>query len=309
MRRAALFLLLVCSAGARAAPNDLQLWRLGSPDNFTVCTVCNGTDNTLVPGDPSAQTRFARLTATLALAFAPAFEDAAQTTGQSGFELGFGTQVAYPRLSEQEWPSQGTLGTGAAPQALFLPTVTMRKGLGGSVELGAAVSLLAGSQTVGLSGQVRWAPIEGLYGLPDVALRAWVSHLIGAQEMSLSFGGADILVSKSFGLAGSVRLQPYAQYGMTLVDASTSAIDFNPGSEDPANPSADDRSFHRIAFWENRYHRLAAGVRMVAGPVLFGLEGGAAFGTNPVQHDGAPGGISTQFTRIWTASARLGLAF
>src|SRR6266851_1521851 len=68
MRRAALFLLLVCSAGARAAPNDLQLWRLGSPDNFTVCTVCNGTDNTLVPGDPSAQTRFARLTATLALA-------------------------------------------------------------------------------------------------------------------------------------------------------------------------------------------------------------------------------------------------
>jgi len=309
VRRAALVLLLLCSAGARAATNDFQLWRLGSPDGITVCTLCNGTDNVPVAGDPSAQVRFARLTAALALAFAPAFEDQAQTTGQAGFELGAGTQVAFPRLSEQEWPSEGTLGTGAPPQMLFLPTVTIRKGLGGSVELGAAVSLLAGSQTVGLSGQVRWAPIEGLYGLPDVALRAWASHLIGAQEMSLSFGGADILVSKSFGLAGSVRLQPYAQYGMTLVDASTTAIDFNPGSEDPANPSADDRSFHRIAFWENRYHRVAAGVRMVAGPVLFGLEGGAAFGTNPVQHDGAPGSISTQFTRIWTASARLGLAF
>jgi len=309
VRRAALVLLLLCSAGARAATNDFQLWRLGSPDGITVCTLCNGTDNVPVAGDPSAQVRFARLTAALALAFAPAFEDQAQTTGQAGFELGAGTQVAFPRLSEQEWPSEGTLGSGAPPQMLFLPTVTIRKGLGGSVELGAAVSLLAGSQTVGLSGQVRWAPIEGLYGLPDVALRAWASHLIGAQELSLSFGGADILVSKSFGLAGSVRLQPYAQYGMTLVDASTTAIDFNPGSEDPANPSADDRSFHRIAFWENRYHRVAAGVRMVAGPVLFGLEGGAAFGTNPVQHDGAPGSISTQFTRIWTASARLGLAF
>ncbi|HEX9573859.1 MAG TPA: hypothetical protein VF994_07160 [Myxococcales bacterium] len=309
MRRAALVFLLLCSAGARAATNDLQLFRLGSPDNITVCTICLGADNVVVPGDPSAQFRFARMTATLALAFAPAFEDQAQTTGQAGFEVGAGTKVAFPRLSEQEWPSQGTLGTGAPPQMLFLPTITVRKGLGGSVELGAAVSLLAGSQTVGLSGQVRWAALEGLYGLPDVALRAWASHLIGAQELNLSFGGADILVSKSFGVAGSVRLQPYAQYGITLVDASTGAIDFNPGAEDPANPSADDRSFHRIAFWENRYHRFAAGVRMVAGSVLFGLEGGMAFGTNPVQHDGSSGTISTQFTRVWTASARLGLAF
>jgi hypothetical protein len=96
---------------------------------------------------------------------------------------------------------------------------------------------------------------------------------------------------------------------MTLVDASTGPIDFNPAAEDPANPSADDRSFRRIAFWQNRYHRFAAGVRMVAGSVLFGLEGGMAFGTNPVQHDGASGTVPTQFTRVWAASARLGLAF
>src|SRR6266478_5035041 len=245
MRRAALFLLLVCSAGARAAPNDLQLWRLGSPDNFTVCTVCNGTDNTVVPGDPSAQTRFARLTATLALAFAPAFEDAAQTTGQSGFELGFGTQVAYPRLSEQEWPSEGTLATGAPPQALILPTVTVRKGLGGSIELG---------------------------------------------------------------VAGTFRLQPYAQYGLTMVDASTGAIDFNPSAENPGNPSADDASFHRLAFWENRYHRFVAGVRMVGGRWLIGVEGGMAMGSNPVQHDNSAS-AATQFSRLWTTSAHLGLTF
>ena len=88
MRRAALVFLLLCSAGARAATNDLQLWWLGSPDNITVCTICAGADNVAVPGDPSAQFRFARMTATLALAFAPAFEDQAQTTGQAGFEMG-----------------------------------------------------------------------------------------------------------------------------------------------------------------------------------------------------------------------------
>ena len=309
MRRTALVLSLLCSAGARAATNDLQLWRLGSPDAIRVCTLCNGTDDVSVAGDPSAQFRFARLTATLALAFAPAFEDQAQTTGQAGFELGGGVQVAFPKLAPQEWPSEGTLGTGSPPQALFLPTVALRKGLGGSVELGAAASWLYGSQTVALGGQVRWAPIEGLYGWPDVAIRAWATRLIGAQELNLTFGGADILVSKSFGVAGTMRLQPYAQYGMTLVDASSGTIDFSPGTESASDPSADDRSFHRIAFWENRYHRVVAGVRMITGSLLFGLEGGVAFGTNPVQHDSLPGGVSTQYTRVWSASARLGTAF
>ena len=309
MRRAALLLTVLSSAAASAATNDLQLWRLGSPDAIQVCTLCNGTDNVPVAGDPSAQFRFARLTATLALTLAPAFEEQAQTTGQAGFEIGVGTQVAYPKLSEQEWPSEGTLGTGAPPQALFVPTVSLRKGLGGSVELGAAVSLLAGSQMMALSGQLRWAALDGLYGLPDVALRAWATRLIGANELNLTFGGADILVSKSFGVSGSFRLQPYAQYGIALVEAATGQVDFSPGSENASNPSADDRSFHHIAFWENRYHRFVAGVRLITGAVLFGVEGGLAFGTNPVQHDAAPGGVANQFTRVWTTAARLGLAF
>ncbi len=309
MRRAALVLTLLWAAGGRAATNDLQLWRLGHPDTLFVCTLCDGSDSLPQPGDPSAQFRFARLTANLALAFAPSFEDQAQTTGQAGFEVGFTGQVAYPRMAPQEWPSEGTLASGPAPQVLFVPTVALRKGLGGSLELGAAVSLLAGSQTVGLSGQVRWAALEGLYGWPDVALRAWATHLVGAQELNLTFGGADVLVSKSFGVSGAMRLQPYAQYGMTLVEATSSAVDFSPGTEDARDPSADDRSFHRIAFWENRYHRVAVGLRLVTGALLVGLEGGVAFGTNPVQHDSLPGGVPQQFTRVWTTSGRVGLAF
>jgi hypothetical protein len=49
---------------------------------------------------------------------------------------------------------------------------------------------------------------------------------------------------------------------------------------------------------------------MVSGALLLGLEGGVAFGTNPIQHDSSlPGGGSTQFTRVWNASGRVGLAF
>jgi hypothetical protein len=303
-----LALTILFAARARAATNDLQLWRLGHPDTITVCTICDGTDTVSQPGDPTAQYRFARLAATLALGFAPSFEDQAQTTGQSGFEMGFTGQVVYPRLAPAEWPSEGTIGAAPVPQALFVPTVALRKGLGGSVEFGTAASLLMESQTVGLSAQLRWAVVEGLAG-PDIAVRAWGTHLLGAQEMNLWFGGADIVISKSFGVAGTTRLQPYAQYGMVLVDAQSSPINFNPTAQPSGNPSDNHGSFHRIAFWENRYHRVIAGVRIVRGILLLGVEGGLAFGTNPVQHDPVSAGPTEQFTRVWTTSGRLGLSF
>ncbi len=298
MRRVAFAFAVLCAGSARAADNDLQLFRLGHPDAIVVGGAAQ-------PGDPGAQFRFARLAATLALAFTPAFEDQAQTTGQAGFEVGFSGQIAYPRLAPQEWATQGSLGAAPAPQALLLPTLAVRKGLGGSVEVGGAVSLLAGSQMVAFSGQIRWAPIEGLYRAPDVALRAFATRVVGTQEMQLTFGGADLLVSKSFGVAGTMRMQPYAQYGMTLVNATSGPVDFSPGTENSADPSADDGSFHTIPFWENRYHHVAVGVRMIAGSVLLGLEGGVAFGTNAVERNSS----TQQFTRVWTSSARLGLAF
>jgi len=205
VRRAALVLSLLCSAGARAATNDLQLWRLGSPDNITVCTICTGADNVPVPGDASAQFRFARLTATLALAFAPAFEDQAQTTGQAGFEMGGGVQVAFPKLAPQEWPSEGTLGAGSPPQALFLPTVALRKGLGGSVELGAAVTWLTGSQMLGVGGQIRWAPIEGLYGRPGFMIRR--AHQI-AVSIFLEETGELGITNRQYGILLVLKQQP-----------------------------------------------------------------------------------------------------
>ncbi|HWE22705.1 MAG TPA: hypothetical protein VG496_02080 [Myxococcales bacterium] len=308
MRRIALALTILFAAGARANTNDFQLWRLGHPDSITVCTLCNGTDNTTQPGDPNAQYKFARLAGTVALGFAPAFEDQAQTTGVSGFELGATGQVVFPQLQPAEWPTEGTSGFAPVPQALVIPTITLRKGLGGSLEIGGAASMLFGSEMIAVSGQVRWAIVEGLPA-PDIALRAWGTRLLNAREMDLWFGGADILVSKSFGIFGTTRLQPYAQYGMVLAEANTASIDFNPGAAPSGNPSDNHDTFHRVAFYENRYHRFTAGIRLIRGSLLLGVEGGLAFGTNPVQHDPVTAGPTEQETRLWTAAARLGLAF
>jgi hypothetical protein len=309
VRRFAIGLALVAASGARAADNDLQLFRLGHPNDIRICTVCDGTDTVVEPGDLGAQRRFARLSATLGLAFTPPFQEQARTTGQAGFELGVSGAVAFPKLAPNEWPTEGTLGTSAAQQQLVLPTLAIRKGLGGGFELGAAASYLVSSQMVGLSAELRWAVLEGLGRAPDLSLRVFGTRVIGTRELDLVVGGADIAISKSFGIAASAELQPYAQYGVTFVNAESSVVDFHPSTENVRAPTDDDSVFRSISFFDNRYQHAVLGLRVVSGKFLAAVEGGVALGTNPIQRAAVSGGVPEQFTRLWSAAGRLGVTF
>jgi hypothetical protein len=309
VRRFAIALALVLGSGARAAENDLQLFRLGHPNDIHVCSICDGTDTVVEPGDPGAQHRFARLVATLGLAFTPPFQEQARTTGQAGFELGVSGAVAFPKLAADEWPTEGTLATSAAPQQLILPTLGIRKGLGGGFELGVAASYLVNSQMLGLTAELRWAVLEGLRSAPDLSLRAFGTRVIGTRELDLVVGGADVSISKSFGVASSIELQPYAQYGIVFVNAESSPVDFHPASENVRAPTDDDSVFHSISFFDNRYQHAVLGVRLVSGKFVAGVEGGVAMGTNPIQRDAVAGGVPEQFTRVWSAAGRLGITY
>lgn len=301
----------LAAPGARANPNDLELWRLGNPDPITVCTKCDGTDTTAVPADPQAQSRFARLTAVLGLSFIPSFHEAASSVGQSGFEVGVSGRTAFPRLVAAEWPTSLTQGQGPVPVALALPQLHVRKGLGGSFELGAAATWLSRSQMVGLSGELRFSPLDGIVGAPDLALRAHGTRVVGAQALDLTVLGGDVSISKEGAVAGVARLQPYAEAGVALVNARSGLVNFRPDAIDPRNPSAQAGAFHTAGFLHNVYYRGTVGLRLLAGAAVLGLEGGFAWGMNPVQSDPLAGGVDppTQITRLWTASAHLGLGF
>jgi hypothetical protein len=304
--RICLTILLVAGA-ASAAPNDLQLWRLGHPDPLA-CTLCDGS-GTDVPeaGMPGAQERFHRLASTLGLAFVPPFQETAATTGQAGFEVGVSSSQALLRIGADAWATAGTQAAAAPPQVLVLPAVTLRKGLGGSFELGASVQWLANtSQMIGLSAELRWAAVEGIESVPDVALRLWGTRVLGTQDLDLAGAGADALVSKSFGVAGMMKIQPYASFGLAMVNAFSAVVDFKPGAEDPSRPGADDQVFHRIAFYENRYWRAGAGLRLIAGVLVAGLEANLAWGRNPIQEGG---GGADNFVRLWSFAGRLGVGF
>ena len=306
MRWGVLILLLAASA-ARADDNDVQLIKLGHPDNLG-CTRCDGSaGDPSEAGNPSSQARFHRYASTLGLAFSPPFQDTAGTLGQAGFEVGISSSQALLRAdSASSWAGQSA----TQPSVLLMPALVLRKGLGGSLELGVVASWLAKSQMMAVSGELRWALIDGLHYVPDLGLRLWGTRVLGDHELDLLMLGADLQLSKTIGVAGTFEIQPYVHGGIEMVNAFSGAIDFKPNVENDGNPSADDDSFHTIHFWENRFFRGAAGLRFVAGAVVLGVEGTFAQGTNPIQHDSVNGVSAPRETvQLWTVSGRLGLRY
>ena len=106
-------------------------------------------------------------------------------------------------------------------------------------------------------------------------------------------------------------LQPYFQYGVVMIHATSGVVDFKPDAEDPRDPTADDGVFHTVKLLDNVYNRFAGGLRLVAGSAMVGFEGSVAIGTNSIQSDKLAGGVApgTQFTRQVTGSLRVGVGF
>jgi hypothetical protein len=61
----------------------------------------------------------------------------------------------------------------------------------------------------------------------------------------------------------------------------------------------------------NAFLRGTVGLRLVAGVVVLGVEGGLAWGTTSIQSDPLPSGAAPpkHFVRLWSSSAPLGLSF
>jgi hypothetical protein len=297
-------LALLAAPAAGAGEYDIQLRWLGSPGALPVS--CQGA-NCTTAASGEAQKRFARLGSALGLAFVPRWSEPAASTGQAGVEVGVVETGVFLALSKEEWATEGSRGQSAAPGLLPITSVQVRKGLGGSLDLGLSVSYLPGSQILGLGAALRLAILDNLEHAPDVAIRVWGEHLVGSGELFVNEVGGDLLVSKTFGLAGVMKLQPFGQFGMAFVQLDTAKIDFQPESYNPVSPLSYQDVFERVLITDNRYLRASVGARLLTGVVVLALEGAAAWGTNPVQS--AEPKTVEQFTRQYSLAANLGFGF
>jgi hypothetical protein len=159
----------------------------------------------------------------------PKLMSPASTLGYSGFYLGIETSLAavpssgtdaFERTNgnydEARWRI-GTAEFNAAPERMFFPTIHVRKGLPWSFEVGSSISYLAKSELIALGGEIKWSLFEGykdgvLGALPDVAVRGTVNRVIGQSDVDMTLVGVDGSVSRPFGIAGVMSIEPYAGY-------------------------------------------------------------------------------------------------
>jgi hypothetical protein len=260
------------TARARADKNDLTLERIiGMP-------AMPGQLND--PTDPTRQTMYKSLMSELSLVMAPHALVPADTLGYSGFQIGFETSFTQISNSADFWQKGVEHVSGS-----FLPTITVmaRKGIWlplPGFEIGAGATKLIDSNMYALQGYAKLALHEGFHDwpLPSFAVRAAVSHLLGASEVNLTTLVLDGTISKSFGAAGTVTVDPYLGAGALLSFVRGEVIDTTPNHDAfHDGPNSDDVNSNTtfpdpdtIVRW-----RLYAGFRLVY--AFFALTGEFAY--------------------------------
>jgi hypothetical protein len=210
---------------ARADKNDLTLERIiGMP------TTAGGFND---PTDPVRQTMYKSLMSELALVMAPRPLAPADTLGYSGFQLAFETSFTQITNSADYW-QRGVEQVSSS----FLPTISVmaRKGIWlplPGFEIGAGATKLLDSNMYAVQGYAKLALHEGFHdwALPSLAVRGAVSHLLGASEVNLTTVTIDASVSKSFGIGGTVTLDPYLGAGTLLSFVRGQVIDATPNHD------------------------------------------------------------------------------
>ncbi|HEX5746020.1 MAG TPA: hypothetical protein VFZ09_07235 [Archangium sp.] len=258
---------LVCGSAAYADRNDIKITNLGNPgtDPVTVAEV-NG--------------RFRAFARTFAAVMTSANLMPPETLGHAGFSLNAELSViGLPTPGNED--GQVTMPTEGTPtNPLLLPSVHVRKGLPFSFELGARVGWIDRSDMFTATGELKWAVNEGFTWLPDIAVRAHVTRLMGNKDFDLTAAGLDFGVGKQFPLGGMVTLTPYGGLDLTGVAASTDTLDFDQtrtrdSTTPPANPYAglDNTGVYReVKLMENVNSRLYGGVRFIGGALQLGAE-------------------------------------
>ena len=249
---------MIGSRAARGAANDLRLINLCDQTTGVGCSwvVKSPTGNSVdLARDPSAPERFRSLMSELGVAIAPRLQTPADTLGFAGFQLS--AELGMTQISRDKAFWNAIEGVDAANPSAHRPDAWLttlggfvRKGLFlpvSMIELGAGAVNVLHSQMWAMQGYAKIALHEGFHDwpLPSLAVRGGFSRLIGTDQVALTVGSVDVLVSKAFSVSGTARLEPFGGWDFLFISAKSGVIDGTPGCDaarlqrtDPKDPAA-----------------------------------------------------------------------
>lgn len=213
---AAIALLVVAPQPTVAADNDIVLSRFsGDPTNRdeepkfdqTSPDACGG--SVCGQADPN-RALFESMVKDLGQVMAPPLVAPSETLGQAGFAVSLVPSVSFIPSDEAHW--QHGVEDEDPPSAMFVPNLTVRKGLPFSFEIAGTMSHISGSDMFTVGSHIKWALNEGFYLFPDFAVRGTVNTVVGSRDLQMITAGWDASISKAFPVAGVMSLTPYAGY-------------------------------------------------------------------------------------------------
>ena len=215
---------------AFALDNDLVLSRYSEFDarEFGDCTNACGIVR------PN-RVLFENMVGDLGLVMSPRIAAPAETLGQAGFAINVVTSLNFIPADEEHW--QIGVEDRDPADSLFTTFLQVRKGLPFSFEFAGNFGYLYNSEMFALGADLKWALNEGFYYFPDLAVRGSVNTLMGSTDLNLVNVGADMSMSKAFGISGVMTLTPYLGYQMLFTIASSRLLNAYP--QDPRPPQFD----------------------------------------------------------------------
>jgi hypothetical protein len=166
----------------------------------------------------------------MGVVLAPRFLAPSDTLGYSGFQVAFEAGFAQVSSGADFW-KQGVEKVSGD----FLSTISVmaRKGIWlplPAFEIGAGATKLIGGGLFALQAYAKLALHEGFHGwpIPSLAVRGAVSRVAGSPQVDLTMVSVDTSLSKSFGLGGTAKLDPYLGFAALMTFAKSQVIDATP---------------------------------------------------------------------------------
>ena len=262
------------------------LWLVGSttgalanpPSDFSLRQMTT-LDGQLVEDSSVLSTAFDSLAKDLGTAIAIPSAFPAETPGASGFDISIGNAFVILPASNASSPTHWQRATGTAEHEtmVYIPSITARKGLPLSMELGATASWLAGGQSGAFGGFFRAALVEGYKPWPDLTLHAGYNGLVGHPELELGVMDVGVTLGSTyaFGSVANIRqaqMSPWLDFTLlqmftkVRLDDATKSTLFGDLDE-----SATEDKRGQNSYW--LMPRIGAGLQITNGTVLFRLAG------------------------------------
>ena len=232
------------AAPARANRNDLHLLNLCPPSSGGTCSwvaQSGGVTSVDLAMDPDATSRFRSLMSELGVVIAPRLQTPADTLGFAGFQ--FSAELGFTNISRDQAFWNGVEGVDPGNPAARRPDNALttvgafvRKGMWfpiPALEWGAGGVNVLESGMWAIQAYVKLAIQEGFqdWVMPSFAVRAGVSRLVGTDQVTLTVGSLDALISKAVSVAGTARVEPFLGADFLFIDARSGVIDATPGCD------------------------------------------------------------------------------